>query len=110
MADDAGKQKPPSLDEFSKRLDAARGASTAEKPRAGTGAAMGRAFRVASELMAALLVGALLGLGIDRFADTSPWFLLLGIGLGFAAGVRNVARALKEQNEESASGDGRPRG
>ena len=66
---------------------------------------MGRAFRVASELVAALLVGGLLGLGIDRLAKTTPLFLLIGLGFGFAAGILNVSRALKEINEES-SGNG----
>lgn len=96
MADDAGKQQPPSLDEFSKRLNAARGdKADAENPRAGTGAALGRAFRVASELLAALLVGMLLGLGLDRLLGTQPWLLLAGLGLGFAAGIRNVSRAMR---------------
>lgn len=99
MAEDAGKQQPPSLDEFSKRLDAARGDKTEEQSsRAGIGAAMGRAFRVASELLAALFVGALLGLGLDRAFGTAPWLLLAGLGLGFAAGIRNVSRALKNLN------------
>lgn len=103
MAEDAGKQQPPSLDEFSKRLDAARGDKAKEENSPeGTGAAFGRAFRVASELLAALFVGAALGLGLDRLLDTSPFLLLAGLGLGFAAGIRNVSRALKELNAPSS--------
>jgi ATP synthase protein I len=106
MADDAGKQQPPSLDEFSKRLDAARGESkSAEASRTGTGQSLGRAFRVASELLAALFVGGLLGLGLDRVLATSPLFLLIGLGVGFAAGVLNVSRAMKAMNK-AQSGDG----
>ncbi len=105
MAEDAGKQQPPSLDEFSKRLDAARGdPATAEASRAGLGRSAGRALRVASELLAALLVGAALGWGLDRLFGTAPWLLLLGIGLGFAAGVLNVGRAMKEMNKSSENG------
>ncbi|MBB5518953.1 AtpZ/AtpI family protein [Amphiplicatus metriothermophilus] len=96
MADDAGKQQPPSLDEFSKRLAAARGGdANAKEPRAKDGSGMGRAFRLSSELLAGLIVGVLLGWGLDRLAGTSPWGLLAGIFLGFAAGVLNVARAMK---------------
>jgi ATP synthase protein I len=99
MAEDAGKQKPPSLDEFSKRLDAARGDKAKEENSPeGTGAAFGRAFRVASELLAALFVGAALGLGLDKLLGSTPWLLLAGLGLGFAAGIRNVSRALKDMN------------
>lgn len=107
MADDtersgADKHQPPSLDEFSKRLDAARGEPHAEKPEGGgTGAALGRAMRVASELLAAILVGTLLGWGLDRLTHAEPWFLLLGILFGFAAGVRNLYRAMR--NDTTAS-------
>ncbi|MEX0645819.1 MAG: AtpZ/AtpI family protein [Parvularculaceae bacterium] len=103
MAEDAGQQQPPSLDEFSKRLDAARGdPATAETSRAGLGRSTGRALRVASELLAALFVGSLAGWGLDVLLGTTPWLLLLGIGLGFAAGVFNVGRALKYLNKNSS--------
>lgn len=93
---DAGRRQPPSLDEFSKRLDAARGDGEAEKPAgAGTGPALGRALRVSSELLAALLVGTLLGWGLDRLTQAGPLFLLLGMLVGFAAGVRNLYRAMR---------------
>ena len=101
MADDnfgsgAGKHQPPSLDEFSKRLDAVRGDPEArEPPRAGMGPALGRALRVSSELLAALFVGALLGWGLDRLTGLQPLFLLLGMLFGFAAGVRNLYRAMR---------------
>lgn len=96
MAEDAGKQTPSSLDEFSKRLDAVRGAeANAEKTRAAGGQASGQAFRLSSELLAGILVGCLLGWGIDRLLGTTPWALVAGIFLGFGAGVLNVARAMK---------------
>ena len=96
MADDAGKQDPPSLDAFSKRLDAARRRrDDATNEQAVRGEALGQGFRVASELLAALIVGAGLGLGLDALAGWSPFGLLAGICVGFAAGVMNVSRALK---------------
>ena len=106
MADDAGKQEPPSLDEFSKRLDAARGEKTsAEAAREGDGKGMGKAFRLSSELLAALLVGSLLGWGVDRLFGTVPFGLLAGIFIGFGAGLLNVSRAIKEQDgDKSADG------
>lgn len=90
---DPGKDKPSSLDAFSNRLDAMRGEHEPEEPK-GSGAAWGKAMRVSSELLAGLFVGALLGLGLDRLLESQPWFLLLGIGLGFAAGLRNLSRSL----------------
>lgn len=97
---DAGKHQPPSLDEFSKRLDAVRGDPEATKPpRASVGPALGRAMRVASELLAALLVGTLLGWGLDRLTHLEPLFLLLGMLFGFAAGVLNLYRAMRAENK-----------
>jgi ATP synthase protein I len=45
-------------------------------------------------LLAGIFVGSLLGLGLDRLLGSEPWFLLAGIGLGFAAGLRNLSRSL----------------
>lgn len=106
MAGDAGKQPPSSLDEFSKRLDAARGANAnAEKTRAAGGQASGQAFRLSSELLAGILVGTLLGWGIDRLLGTAPWALVAGIFVGFGAGVFNVARAMKTVGDAGAQAD-----
>jgi ATP synthase protein I len=101
---DAGKHQPPSLDEFSKRLDAARGDLNEAKPsRAGTGPALGRALRVSSELLAALLVGTALGWGLDRLLGAEPWFLLAGMLFGFAAGVRSLFRAMNRADPPSSA-------
>lgn len=101
---DAGKHQPPSLDEFSKRLDAARGdRNEARLARAGTGQSLGRALRVSSELLAALLVGTALGWGLDRLLDAEPWFLLAGMLFGFAAGVRNLFRAMNKSGPPSSA-------
>lgn len=99
MAHHADKQEPPSLEDFAERLDAAqRGTTDAEAAKRGQ--AMGQGFRLASELLAAMLVGPGLGWVVDRFAGTSPWGLLAGIFIGFAAGVMNVARAMQTPGEE----------
>ena len=98
MADKAGKQEPPSLEEFSERLDRARG-EPVEQNAKGSGAAWGRAMRVSTDLLAGLIVGVALGIGLDRWLDTEPWFLLAGIAIGFGAGLRNLSRSLREDND-----------
>jgi len=55
--------------------------------------AMARGFRLSSELIAGVLVGAVIGWGFDRLLSTSPWGLIVFFLLGFAAGVINVMRA-----------------
>jgi ATP synthase protein I len=62
----------------------------------------GRGFRLASEFVAAIIVGALLGWGVDSLFGTSPWGLIILLLLGFAAGVLNVIRAAAEMNAAAA--------
>jgi len=54
---------------------------------------LARGFRLSSELVAGVLVGAFIGWAIDRWLGISPWGMLVFILLGFAAGVVNVIRA-----------------
>ena len=97
MAENAGKPERSPLSELSSRLDAARkdAALDGDPPDEQRGRALGQGFSLGSELLAAMIVGPLLGLGLDRLTGTGPWGLIGGIFLGFAAGVLNVSRAMK---------------
>jgi ATP synthase protein I len=106
MAENAGTPDPSPLSELSSRLEAARrvAALDGEGADGQRGRALGQGFRLGSELLAAMIVGPLLGLGLDRFAGTAPWGLIGGIFLGFAAGVLNVSRAMKATAAKEADG------
>ena len=52
-----------------------------------------RGFRLSSELVAGVVVGAGLGWLLDRWLGIAPWGLIVFLLLGFAAGVLNVMRA-----------------
>lgn len=58
----------------------------------------GKAFRLASEFVAAVIVGAALGLAVDAIFGTGPIFMIVLLLLGFAAGTLNVVRAAAEMN------------
>lgn len=60
---------------------------------ASRGSALARGFRLSSELIAGVLVGALIGWAVDRLFSTSPFGLIVFFLLGFAAGIVNVVRA-----------------
>lgn len=104
MAENAGKPDPSPLTELSSRLDAARRKAAPAPVADGEqrGRALGQGFRLGSELLAAMIVGPLLGLGLDRLAGTGPWGLIGGIFLGFAAGVLNVSRAMNAMKKAAA--------
>jgi ATP synthase protein I len=55
--------------------------------------AFARGFRLSTELVAGVLVGAGIGWLLDRWLGTTPWGLIVFLLLGFAAGVLNVMRA-----------------
>lgn len=90
-------EEPTPLEAFSDRLDAARGVkeSIETAPKVAT-YALGRAVRLGTEIVVALLVGMGLGVGLDYLTGASPLFLLLGMAFGFAAGILNVFRTLRE--------------
>lgn len=86
--DKASDQGDAAFNDFAKRLDEARAdrdgadAAAAQKAR---GQAMGLGIKLASELIAALLVGGALGYGVDLLTGRTPLFLLIGLALGMAA-------------------------
>ncbi len=100
----AGDRKQPPDDEaaLSARLQrlgerltqASRPSENGSGPRRTADAsAIARGFRLSTELVAGVLVGALLGWLLDRWLGISPWGLIVFLLLGFAAGVLNVMRA-----------------
>lgn len=47
------------------------------------------------EMGAAVVIGLLLGVWLDRRLQSSPWLTLLFLGFGFAAAVRAMLRAVR---------------
>jgi ATP synthase protein I len=110
MSGDAGKRgdrgaEPPDeaalsarLKSLGQRLDQAnsgssRGTDTSFASRsAADQSAFARGFRLSSELVAGVLVGAALGWLIDRWLGSLPWGMFVFALLGFTAGVLNVMR------------------
>jgi ATP synthase protein I len=64
-----------------------------DRDQAATASGYAKGFRLSSELVAGVVVGAGLGWLIDRWLGVSPWGLIVFLLLGFAAGVLNVMRS-----------------
>jgi ATP synthase protein I len=75
------------------RQRASEPSNDASENRAATAAGYAKGFRLSSELVAGVIVGAGLGWLIDRWFGISPWGLIVFLLLGFAAGVLNVMRS-----------------
>jgi ATP synthase protein I len=83
------------LQRLGERIASANRPSENERaPRQGVDtSAFARGFRLSTELVGGVLVGAGLGWLLDRWLGSSPWGLIVFVLLGFAAGVVNVMRA-----------------
>jgi ATP synthase protein I len=87
-----------SLDHRLSEIQGSRKIGT-DQPESGSGdgaaraSAMARGFQLSSELIAGVVVGAVIGWGFDRLLSTSPFGLIVFFLLGFVAGVVNVVRS-----------------
>ena len=53
---------------------------------------MGSAFRLGTELVAAVAVGTIIGFILDNWFGTKPWFIITFFFIGVIAGILNVIR------------------
>ena len=65
-----------------------------------TGSFMGNAFKLGTELVAAVAVGTIIGFILDSWFGTKPWLIITFFFLGAAAGILNVIRAAKRMQKE----------
>ena len=64
------------------------------------GSFMGNAFKLGTELIAAVAVGTIIGFILDTLFDTKPWLIIIFFFLGAAAGMLNVIRAANRMQKE----------
>ena len=64
------------------------------------GSFMGNAFKLGTELVAAVAVGTIIGFILDSWFDTKPWLIIIFFFLGAAAGMLNVIRAANKMQKD----------
>ena len=57
---------------------------------------IGQAFKLSTELVAAVLVGTIIGFILDKTFDTKPWLIIIFFLVGVVAGILNVIRSAKK--------------
>ena len=63
------------------------------------GAFMCNAFKLGTELVAAVAVGTIIGFILDTWFDTKPWLIIIFFFLGAAAGILNVIKAANKMQK-----------
>ena len=77
------------------RLKNARNKLKVEKKNPPT-SNIGQAFKLSTELVAAVLVGTIIGFILDNWFDTKPWLIIIFFFVGVVAGILNVIRSAKK--------------
>ena len=63
------------------------------------GSFMGNAFKLGTELVAAVVVGTIIGFILDSWFGTKPWLIIIFFFLGSVAGIMNVIKAANRMQE-----------
>jgi ATP synthase protein I len=100
MSDDP---RRPSLEDVETRLKTAEGvrreATARSESRRASAKSQSIGFRIAAELVAAVLVGGAIGYGLDLWLETAPVFMVLMLLLGFAAALMNIFRIMRGMDQ-----------
>ena len=60
---------------------------------------IGNAFKLSTELVAAVAVGTIIGFILDKTFDTKPWLILIFFFVGVVAGITNVVKSAKNMQK-----------
>ncbi len=71
-----------------------------EQERGRRSSALGKAFRLSTELVAGVFVGGFVGWLLDRWLKTLPLFLVVFLLLGIAAGLTNAVREARRMGDK----------
>jgi ATP synthase protein I len=89
------------LDKVKAEARIRRGPEPNEADDRARGAAFGQATKIAVELVVGILVGGFIGKVLDGQFGTAPWFLIVFLMLGFAAGLTNIIRTARQMQAEA---------
>ena len=91
------------LEDLKTRLKIARSKlqnQNSEKANKKKGVFLGNAFKLGTELVAAVAVGTIIGFILDNWFDTKPLLIIIFFLFGSAAGILNIFRAAKKMQKD----------
>jgi len=90
------------LEKISTRLEIAKKKiKNVQKDNIGSNAAsLGKALKISTELVAAVVVGSTIGFILDNWFDTKPLLTICFFFMGVAAGILNVFKSAKKMQKK----------
>ena len=90
------------LKEISTRLEIAKKniKDFQQDSKGSNAASLGKALKISTELVAAVVVGSTIGFLLDNWFDTKPMLTICFFIMGVAAGILNVFRSAKKMQKK----------
>ena len=85
----------PSMERLDSQISRHKRAQEAQKENGPSAWGLAWAMRLTTEMLAAMLVGGVLGWLIDGWLGTRPWLLIVFLLIGIIAGTLNAYRAAR---------------
>ncbi len=74
--------------------------NTQKNDQGSNAASLGKALKISTELVAAVVVGSIIGFLLDGWFDTKPLLTICFFFMGVAAGILNVFKSAKKMNKK----------
>ena len=71
-----------------------------KQSKSSNAASLGKALKISTELVAAVIVGSTIGFLLDNWFDTKPLLTICFFIMGVAAGILNVFRSAKKMQKK----------
>jgi len=91
-----------SKDQFKTRLEIAKNKILKKNKdsKQSSSSNIGVAFKLSTEMVAAVVVGTIIGFILDNWFGTKPWLILIFFFVGVIAGILNVIRSAKNMQSK----------
>ena len=89
-------------DQFNTRLEIAKKkiSNRSRISKDASSSKLGIAFKMSTEMVAAVVVGTIIGFILDNWFGTKPWLILIFFFIGVAAGILNVVKSAKKMQNK----------
>ena len=74
--------------------------NTQKNDQGSNAASLGKALKISTELVAAVVVGSIIGFLLDGWFDTKPLLTICFFFMGVAAGILNVFKSAKKMQKK----------